>query len=244
MVLCIPCFETDDIGTQFMSIWKRSKKYMRVLVFRPVQQFASVLFIYLIFRWMFDLKWNIMNTYSVELKMSNEDCNQMVEFMLPFVVGALFIYIPFQSLVLSGKQHRRMQFIHVAFCVICIGVMAFPMLALTPNLSEGGFFGSSAFGKLWFKARMHRVINSYGLFRRMTGVGEMGTQEHSEFNHETGPWGWGGLPPSIVERPELILEGLIYRDNVTEMEWRELKFRWKPGDVMVSPKQVAPHQPR
>lgn len=42
-----------------------------------------------------------------------------------------------------------------------------------------------------------------------------------------------------LTRPEVVLEGS--RDGVT---WHEYEFKYKPGDVMRRPPQVAPHQPR
>lgn len=64
----------------------------------------------------------------------------------------------------------------------------------------------------------------------MTGVG--GTSP-------TATTGWAGLPPSVVARPEIILE-VQFDDEA----WHELSFRWKPGNTEVLPRQVAPHQPR
>jgi len=93
---------------------------------------------------------------------------------------------------------------------------------------------SHMFMKPYQLLQPYGVSNSYGLFRQMTGVGDS-----SKFDQEVN-WGWTELPPSIVERPEIILEGFF----IKEEKWRELNFRWKPGDVMKRPKQVAPHQPR
>eukprot|EP00731_Ephydatia_muelleri_P007160 Em0003g1408a len=58
------------------------------------------------------------------------------------------------------------------------------------------------------------VTHSYGLFRRMTGVGG---------------------------RPELIIEGT---NNVDTEQWMEYEFLYKPGDTYKPPTYVAPHQPR
>ena len=83
------------------------------------------------------------------------------------------------------------------------------------------------------------MVNGYGLFRRMTGVAP--NNEHAGNLTNVG---WGGLPPSIVARPEIILEGMFANPNNGTGEWKELIFRWKPGPVTAMPKQVAPHQPR
>ena len=49
-----------------------------------------------------------------------------------------------------------------------------------------------------------------------------------------------GLFADMTEsRPEIIVEGS--NDRIT---WQTYQFRWKPGDLTVPPKWVAPHQPR
>ena len=49
-----------------------------------------------------------------------------------------------------------------------------------------------------------------------------------------------GLFADMTEsRPEIIVEGS--NDRIT---WKTYQFRWKPGDLTVPPKWVAPHQPR
>ena len=68
----------------------------------------------------------------------------------------------------------------------------------------------------------------------LTGVGA------SASLHNERIVGWGGLKPSVVERPEIILEGRFSLSGTI----RELNFRWKPGDVTRAPRQVAPYQPR
>jgi hypothetical protein len=82
------------------------------------------------------------------------------------------------------------------------------------------------------------MSSGYGLFRRMTGVGMVSTSSYT--------YGWAGVPPSAVARPEIIIEA-VFEDTemIEESEvWHELKFRWKPGNVSLWPSQVAPHQPR
>eukprot|EP00927_Polykrikos_kofoidii_P006841 TRINITY_DN12776_c0_g1_i1.p1 TRINITY_DN12776_c0_g1~~TRINITY_DN12776_c0_g1_i1.p1 ORF type:complete len:912 (+),score=84.73 TRINITY_DN12776_c0_g1_i1:228-2963(+) len=74
-----------------------------------------------------------------------------------------------------------------------------------------------------------RVTNSYGLFRRMTGVGTAPSNVK----------GWGDLPPSVVDVPALVVEGTD--DGKT---WREIPFRYTPGRPTKRPRYTAPHQPR
>jgi hypothetical protein len=42
-----------------------------------------------------------------------------------------------------------------------------------------------------------------------------------------------------TSRPELIVEG-----SHDGKEWQTYEFKWKPSDLTVRPRQVAPHQPR
>ncbi|KAJ8604533.1 hypothetical protein CTAYLR_000967 [Chrysophaeum taylorii] len=74
-----------------------------------------------------------------------------------------------------------------------------------------------------------RVSSSYGLFRRMTGVGPAP-------NHGGG---FGGLPPSVPAVPVVVLETSSDGAN-----WTEVKFRYAPGDPRRPPRRTAPHQPR
>ncbi|KAJ1457405.1 lipase maturation factor-domain-containing protein [Pelagophyceae sp. CCMP2097] len=74
------------------------------------------------------------------------------------------------------------------------------------------------------------VSSSYGLFRRMSGVGGVGDVENV---------GWGGQPPSIVEVPAVVLS-----TSVDGTEWREVAFRYAPYVETRAPRRTAPHQPR
>ena len=54
-----------------------------------------------------------------------------------------------------------------------------------------------------------------------------------------GDLGWGGLPPSIVQVPVVVIEG----ESGTG-RWRELPFRYTPFGEKRAPRRTAPHQPR
>ena len=126
-------------------------------------------------------------------------------------------------------------FMHYVLCIITIGVVVVPMCDLTPTPRNVGFFGSNrVFRPLYIRfARKYMISNGYGLFRKMTGVGAVFETE-----------GWAGLPPSLVARQEIILEGVFDGDDSSTENWHELQFRWKPGNEWKRPLQVAPHQPR
>lgn len=78
------------------------------------------------------------------------------------------------------------------------------------------------------------VASGYGLFRSMTGVGSGAMDDL-------------GLPVSMAARPELILEAALLPPEITngsvsadDLDWRELPFRHKPGNVRSAPTQVVP----
>ena len=83
--------------------------------------------------------------------------------------------------------------------------------------------------------QLFHVSSGYGLFRRMTGVGAV----QGEGVPHTGAT-YGGLPASIVARPEVVLEGLHKESS----QWLEIPFRYKPTALDTAPVFVAPHQPR
>lgn len=75
------------------------------------------------------------------------------------------------------------------------------------------------------------VTSGYGLFRQMTGVGKVNNVKKAKL--------LGRQLPSVVARPEIVMEG-VGVDGV----WHEIHFRYKPTSLSQVPNQVAPHQPR
>uniref|UniRef100_A0A7S2H503 Lipase maturation factor 2 n=1 Tax=Octactis speculum TaxID=3111310 RepID=A0A7S2H503_9STRA len=83
-----------------------------------------------------------------------------------------------------------------------------------------------------------RVSNSYGKeFRRVTGVGIV-PQEIVE--QVPGDFGWGGLAPTLVRAPVIVIEGL----HPTTSNWIEIPFRYASSSLSRPPRRTAPHQPR
>jgi len=159
---------------------------------------------------------------------------------LPVVPYAILVLV----IVTAVRSKSITKIVHGMVCVSVIAVVALPLSQvytdeqfLYPLL---GRFHQTYLQPYW-------LVNGYGLFRKMTGVGIAPPEAK----------GWAGLPPSVVARPEIILEGLYDKDNDVPAaeketnpskdveEWEELKlFRWKPSALDVWPRQVAPHQPR
>ncbi|KAM9684692.1 lipase maturation factor 2 [Dama dama] len=103
----------------------------------------------------------------------------------------------------------------VQLSVFGTATVALFMISLVPY----SYMEPSSHGRLWTGA--HRLFgtvehlqlaNSYGLFRRMTGLGG---------------------------RPEVVLEG-----SYDGLQWTEIEFMYKPGNLSRPPPIVVPHQPR
>ena len=168
---------------------------------------------------------------SIRLLVTPQEIDRYTDALLPLVLFGLVTGVAIQTLRLSASHRSPNTVIHGIVCIVVIGMTALPFFSLTQTLQRRGFVGSTTFFAPLYQeyARPYHLANGYGLFRRMTGVGAT----------PGGEIGWAGLPPSVVERPEIILEAQLENG-----EWQELNFRWKPGDATSLPRQVAPHQPR
>lgn len=112
--------------------------------------------------------------------------------------------------------------------MVCWQILSFmptPLKGIAPSL-QSSWTRTSLWQGLPRKARYRETMPlglphygpyPYGLFRTMTGVAEDGS----------------------VARPELMVE---VKD--ADGAWRELQFRYKPGDVGRRPPIIAPYQPR
>ncbi len=75
----------------------------------------------------------------------------------------------------------------------------------------------SVMDTVYQSAMKYRLVSGYGLFRRMTGVGDNGK----------------------TARPEVVVEGLS-----VDGSWKEIDFMYKPTNLFEAPQFLAPHQPR
>lgn len=273
IALCIPSWAhdyDDNVTTgEERYVNQESEKESKTLKhqhFKKLQVYGCIMLFTVGFLKMFHVTQEVNNSdpaykvWNITLRMTKKDCNIFIEYALPKAILAAFIFC-----LLSPLSHMRYSIfnknsptqstsksivnfcsvvIQTFICVTYIGITAIPMLSLTQNFQRSGFVLSHSIflpAYIQLQQKVGRISNGYGLFRSMTGVGENSSSNNS--------FGWAGLPPSIVARPEIILEGLfVSSDNIDTIEnnskWREINFRWKPGDVMKGPKFVIPHQPR
>lgn len=170
--------------------------------------------------------------WNVSLKVSKAHCDAFSEGTLPRVIVACLAFVLWRGAVRAVQNKSPLVACHTLVCVLAIGVTALPLFSLTWTLQQDGFWGSKQIFEPLSQAylRPYRLSNGYGLFRRMTGVGPLAGR------------GWAGQLPSVVARPEIIVEGVF--EGEEDEAWTELSFRWKPGDEHHMPRQVAPHQPR
>ena len=184
----------------------------------------------------------------VTLKVGVPETNAWLAFIVPCVVRYAWMFVLPASCVahcydrVRASSSRTVGFVRIAgacFTLVAaaamLGVVLKPLHQVVPKstgVSVLGEFGLPAggveaalpsFGSRWDEiidtyAAKFRLGSGYGLFRRMTGVGDDGS----------------------VMRPEIILEGSDDGSN-----WTAIEFKHKPStDVKVAPTWVAPHQPR
>lgn len=174
-----------------------------------------------------------------------QDVNQLSAAVLsPRVLGCFFAFV--------GASSARYTFAPLACCkkgrLICAAAFAssigrlLKVLLLLPFLAlcilecesihrdtRSALPFAAAVKPLQDATAVWHVSNSYGLFRRMTGVGQAKKKST----------GWGGLPPSVPAVPVVVVEGSDDFEN-----WHEIVFRYTPGSPTRQPRRTAPHQPR
>ena len=123
-----------------------------------------------------------------------------------------------RSFVSSKFRASAKSFLVVVGGLIYFAASCTALLSLDRSLlrNPAGRYAAEVYGAL----SPYHITSGYGLFGRMTGMGDRGNGQ-------------------IIERPEIILLGSDDGEN-----WEEFDFRHKPGNVSWVPTMVAPHQPR
>lgn len=244
ILLCIPCLEqnydrdTGDKADHDEDVKGRKIRNSN----RKILELSSWCAIFaLAFANMFDIH-NVKNEgsadfqFAISLSWTKQFCEEFINRSVPVAIALVLFQIGWR--VISLKTSRISALVHCLICTMCLGISTVPFLNLSQGLRSDTWTTmklTQHFVKPYIEyAQPYHISNGYGLFRRMTGVGRNGISSDR--------LGWGGLPPSMVERPEIVLEGHFSSGGTVQV--RELNFRWKPGDVAKMPRQVAPHQPR
>ncbi len=170
---------------------------------------------------------SINQQWSIKLLMTHKLCDQLLRDVIPVTIKLCLLFIIVSSVPMMKKKIWPLTLFQSLVCILCVGTAAVPFILSGKNVQQ--FVASKeVFIPIWRDyLQEHHVSNSYGLFRRMTGVGEASKYTTSRANN-----GWAGQLPSVVERPEIIMEGL-FSNNGEVPKWRELQFRWKPGKFII-----------
>jgi hypothetical protein len=230
IALCLPSMD-DNVQTDEE---KKNRDDDRV---RLGQSLLLILFA-LSFLNMFNISTSDDGFHSITMTWTIDTCVKLINIGVPIaIILSLLgmIYCAHKAFVHQALKYKRIPILfHLLLCISCLGLGSVPLLNLSPRLwSSPWMYFTRQFVLPWKELQKYHVSNGYGLFRRMTGVASNNHFRKDDF-------GWAGLEPSIVDRPELILESQMKETG----EIRELNFWWKPGDVTVMPKQIAPYQPR
>ncbi|KAL7512122.1 hypothetical protein ACHAXN_009100 [Cyclotella atomus] len=182
--------------------------------------------------------------FGLKLTLSKDDCNLMIEKTVTASVAVVLLALLSDAIQLILREpliHRRLSALaKLTVCSFCVIATATPLYSITLSMQQPDVF------RRLLQAIPHKNFiqsSGYGLFRRMTGVGRVTKLPNAQ------SFGWANNSPSLVSRPEIIVEAVIVDNDDSSpdeqnTEWRELKFRWKPGATTSWPRQVAPHQPR
>ena len=200
---------------------------------------------------------SIFQSVGLNLLTGPKEINSTTNLWIPKITFAAFTYLTVVgckdaavAFVKNGPARRPAGslfrlLMHALALVVTVYVgcgLMLPIYGLTQNL-QADFIQKPAdvFSKIGMHSYSNAVgisglSNGYGLFRSMTGVD---WAENKAGANQPDKFGWAGKPPSVVARPEIILEGMF-----GDEQWRELNFRWKPGKLDKAPEFVAPFQPR
>ncbi|CAD7702329.1 unnamed protein product [Ostreobium quekettii] len=173
--------------------------------------------------------------FDVRLRVTPQGLQKMVVAVLPWAIGYWGVVLAVASIMdiigssrndtparQSAKAARSLWSSVICLAVLGTYVANIPSILVLDHGGMGQRLESQAplLKSVAASASRWSLASSYGLFRRMTGVGDSGEGRR-------------------VARPEVEFFGSY--DGST---WIPYSFSYKPGDVGRSPPWVAPHQPR
>jgi predicted DCC family thiol-disulfide oxidoreductase YuxK len=178
-----------------------------------------------------------------------------IEGVAPFLVvaprrirfAAAGAIVALQGLIAATGNYGFFNLLAAALCLLLLDDGAWPWRWRAARLTGPDAIGASAAGRWprWIVRPVVVLLLLVGLVPMVDAL--------------RWPTAWMGPLPSLrrviaplrlvnhyglfsvmtTRRPEIVLEG-----SADGTQWREIAFRWKPGDVRRRPAFVAPHQPR
>ena len=188
-------------------------------------------------------KTHFLNSTSFSFSRTIEETNQFIDDWLPSILILFSIWMLLTSIdalhqiILKVANAgcnflklscRVIKMIHTLLVIAAVLFVILPSSMVTfVSISNRvrSLVPKAAFD-IYQRSHPYMVASTYGLFRRMTGMGKSTVDAQ-------------GRTVSVVSRPEIIVEG-----SLDGQKWEEIHFLYKPGDVHASPTFVAPHQPR
>lgn len=169
------------------------------------------------------------------------------EMILPFFIFAnstlrfftFIVFVLFQIILMLTGNFAFFNLLTIALCFTLVDDRYFSglkeSLSLTANSTDLNLAVSFFVSIISFILIVINLLQVLELFRPMALMERMMriiepfylVNRYGLFSHMT------------THRYEIIIEGS--RDGTT---WEPYEFKWKPGDLLLPPKQVAPHQPR
>lgn len=237
-VLCIPCWETED-RVDFAHENKRDRHARSEGTQRQSESSSWAAKLWWLLQVCLAVSFLSWSTYSMfnfksldegshapmmhrrmSLAWSISYMNELLAKILPATCGLFccaLVYKSVRSVCASGVGVSK-RICYATKSALTLGLFLLSALQFR-SICNIPFFASPP--KLLLSLQTHtnawHPVSSYGLFRRMTGVGAQ----------------------KEVARPEVVLSG-----SMDGHIYHEIHFMYKPGDVYARPKLVVPHQPR
>jgi len=239
LVLLLPCAASDgDFKSKDSKKWKPQLAQLNLMLY--IAAISVVVGIYLrMYKleytecslegapyWLPPSLWQ--DCWRLKTLYSSEDLTTFVDTYLRYGPTAQFMTMIYYILKqVWGEPKMFRKFCTIIYGMVCLLVLGIGFLSWDQVVHRGAqFTGKSSIKEIYHPLGKWHLTNSYGLFRRMTGVGKSFKKP------------WGGLQMPNVEVPAVILEGHDGKG------WKEITFRYAPGPEDKSPVRTAPHQPR
>ncbi|XP_021963307.1 lipase maturation factor 2 [Folsomia candida] len=219
IVLCFSLLDADFFGYKSSN----SSGFSASRIFSKTFSYTFIGFSLFYTGKFFGLGLNPDNTISSKITFSRIEFDWFVSITVPYaaMMGLLTLGSTVsQTLIISlfdkqGAWNKLTSFVSSLFYgALCFGLFSITLVPFTSLHTETNRSLYPVMRDLHASLAKYHVANSYGLFRKMTGV--------------------------TSGRPEVVLE---YADDLNG-PWKEYEFLYKPGNVSAAPLFVAPHQPR